>query len=467
MKACCFQFNSVAKFAPASLSTVCNRAGTRAGIKVCHKVSKLLGFGMKHLPCFLSQRHVRLLNAHHQDARALKKDTLISPTHVMATMGSTFGGADTDTDQQAVALFRQLVPTLGGNYKGAHGKVAIVGGCLEFTGAPFFAAMSALRVGADMAYVICTPSAATAIKSYSPELMVLPYLPEQPLGSGVDPSMVSSADEATVSGAVARILSWTSRASAVVVGPGLGSNPGVVATVTVLMRETRKKMQPLVVDGSALTHIVAKDPETVQGYRLCILTPNVAELGRIGEAVGVQLPGKMSDAWLQFAPQVARAFHGPVVLAKGEVDLLCGPGGADEGGPGELQPLMRCTDPGSPRRCGGQGDVLAGTAATFLGWAFKHQQLHAQNLAAAEAAAPPPNASPAQPPQPTQSPEGITRAPGSNGLDEATVALCGFMACKVMRGAARQTFLIGERSMVAGDIIPLLYPTFKKVVGCL
>jgi ATP-dependent NAD(P)H-hydrate dehydratase len=33
-----------------------------------------------------------------------------------------------------------------------------------------------------MAYVICTPSAATAIKSYSPELMVLPYLPEQPAG---------------------------------------------------------------------------------------------------------------------------------------------------------------------------------------------------------------------------------------------------------------------------------------------
>ncbi len=38
-----------------------------------------------------------------------------------------------------------------------------------------------MQVGADMAYVICTPSAAAAIKSYSPELMVLPYLPERPL----------------------------------------------------------------------------------------------------------------------------------------------------------------------------------------------------------------------------------------------------------------------------------------------
>ncbi|GIL46365.1 hypothetical protein Vafri_3362 [Volvox africanus] len=433
MKGGCFQFNSVAKFAQASLSTVCNRAGTRGT------------YGIK-------------------DCRAQTKGLLIPPTRVMAAMGSTFGGADTDTDQQqAVASFRQLVPTLGGNYKGAHGKVAIVGGCLEFTGAPFFAAMSALRVGADMAYVICTPSAATAIKSYSPELMVLPYLPEQPLQSELDPAMVSSVDETTVSRAVARILPWTSRASAVVVGPGLGSDPFVCATVTALMIETRKKMQPMVVDGSALTHIVAKAPETVRGYRLCILTPNVAELGRIGEAVGVELPGKMSDGWLRYAPHVARAFQGPVVLAKGEVDLLCGPDGANEGGPGELQPLMCCTDSGSPRRCGGQGDVLAGIAAAFLGWALKHQQLLAQNLTAAAA----PGASPAQPPQPNQCPEGITRTAGSNGLDAATVALCGFVACKVMRGAARQAFLIGERSTVAGDIIPLLYPTFKQVVGCL
>jgi hypothetical protein len=34
----------------------------------------------------------------------------------------------------------------GDSYKGQHGKVMVVGGCLEFTGAPYLAAMSALRV---------------------------------------------------------------------------------------------------------------------------------------------------------------------------------------------------------------------------------------------------------------------------------------------------------------------------------
>ncbi len=50
-------------------------------------------------------------------------------------------------------------------------------------------------------------------------------------------------------------------------------------------------------------------------------------------------------------------------------------------------------------------------------------------------------------------------------LGPDAVALCGYMACKVVRGAARRAFEAGERSMVAGDIIPLLYPTFKEVVG--
>ena len=44
----------------------------------------------------------------------------------------------------------------------------------------------------------------------------------------------------------------------------------------------------------------------VVGYRACVLTPNVAELGRIARAVGLELPGRMSDAWLVHAPQVAQ-----------------------------------------------------------------------------------------------------------------------------------------------------------------
>ena len=29
---------------------------------------------------------------------------------------------------------------------------------------------------------------------------------------------------------------------------------------------------------------------------------------------------------------------------------------------------VECTETGSPRRCGGQGDILSGSIATFLSW---------------------------------------------------------------------------------------------------
>lgn len=48
--------------------------------------------------------------------------------------------------------------------------------CYRYTGAPYFAGISALRVGCDLCYVISSKDAAPVIKSYSPELIVYPLL---------------------------------------------------------------------------------------------------------------------------------------------------------------------------------------------------------------------------------------------------------------------------------------------------
>lgn len=56
------------------------------------------------------------------------------------------------------------------------GRIGVFGGSIEFTGAPYFSSIAALKVGADLSYVFTVKDAAFAIKSYSPELMVLPYL---------------------------------------------------------------------------------------------------------------------------------------------------------------------------------------------------------------------------------------------------------------------------------------------------
>ncbi|KAM6180070.1 ATP-dependent (S)-NAD(P)H-hydrate dehydratase isoform 3-T3 [Erethizon dorsatum] len=50
--------------------------------------------------------------------------------------------------EDALQLVRNIVPALtGGKHKGQAGRIGIVGGCQEYTGAPYFAAISALKVG--------------------------------------------------------------------------------------------------------------------------------------------------------------------------------------------------------------------------------------------------------------------------------------------------------------------------------
>ena len=50
----------------------------------------------------------------------------------------------------------------------------MVGGSQAYTGAPYYAAASALRSGSDLAHIFCPIEALIPIKCYSPELIVHP-----------------------------------------------------------------------------------------------------------------------------------------------------------------------------------------------------------------------------------------------------------------------------------------------------
>ena len=50
------------------------------------------------------------------------------------------------------AQVKQLIPTLSHSaYKGSNGRVGIIGGSVEYTGAPYYAAISILKMGCDLA----------------------------------------------------------------------------------------------------------------------------------------------------------------------------------------------------------------------------------------------------------------------------------------------------------------------------
>ena len=87
------------------------------------------------------------------------------------------GGGAVPRAQSVHQKVRQIVPSLTSDlYKGKCGRICVFGGCIMYTGAPYFAAISALRAGADLVHVMCEREAGQVIKSYSPELIVHPIL---------------------------------------------------------------------------------------------------------------------------------------------------------------------------------------------------------------------------------------------------------------------------------------------------
>lgn len=102
---------------------------------------------------------------------------------------------------------RQLIPPLSSElHKGQAGRVAVVGGSLDYTGAPYFSAMSSMRLGADMSHNVCEPSAGSVIKGYSPDCIVHNWLRHGRSAADIRNDL---------DGLCARLY-------AVVVGPGLG-----------------------------------------------------------------------------------------------------------------------------------------------------------------------------------------------------------------------------------------------------
>uniref|UniRef100_A0A3P8RML4 ATP-dependent (S)-NAD(P)H-hydrate dehydratase n=1 Tax=Amphiprion percula TaxID=161767 RepID=A0A3P8RML4_AMPPE len=233
-------------------------------------------------------------------------------------------------DEDILSLVKSTVPPLTSKkHKGQDGRIGIIGGCQEYTGAPYFAAISALKVGADLSHVFCTKDAATVIKSYSPELIVHPVL-DSP-------------------NAVEEIEKWLPRLHGLVVGPGLGREDLLLKTV---IEKSKARDIPIVIDADGLW-LVTQQPSVIQGYQKGILTPNFMEFTRLYEA----LPMDSSD-YQRSVLQLSVAMGNLTLVLKGEQDLIT-----------DGNKVYSCSLEGSGRRCGGQGDLLSGSMGVLAHWA--------------------------------------------------------------------------------------------------
>lgn len=209
-------------------------------------------------------------------------------------------------------------------------------------------------------HLICTPGAASVIKTYSPNLMVHPLMRQSPSPTSSDQSASSESADSIAS----RIVEMLPRLHVIVIGPGLGRDPLMQDTVAKVIEAARKQNIPLVLDADAL-QVVQKRPEIVKGYKLAVLTPNVVEFGRLCKALGVEeevkraMESQTGEAKKETAKveALARALGGVTIVQKGFRDLIS-----------DGQTTVAVDLTGGKKRSGGQGDTLTGSIATFLGW---------------------------------------------------------------------------------------------------
>jgi len=214
------------------------------------------------------------------------------------------------------------------SHKGQNGRVLVLGGSSNYSGAPSLAAMSALRSGVDLAVVACPESVSGTIRSYSPDLIV----------KGLSKDYIRFEDSSDV-------LEMSDNVDSIIIGCGIGTND---ETGLVLNEMVEKIQKPLVLDADALKIV---DKNVLGGSeKQIVLTPHKAEFKAFFD---LDVPENLEDK-IRTVEDAASEF-GCTVLLKGAVDIISD---------GNRTKLNNTGNSGMS--VGGTGDVLAGLVGGLI-----------------------------------------------------------------------------------------------------
>jgi hydroxyethylthiazole kinase-like uncharacterized protein yjeF len=208
------------------------------------------------------------------------------------------------------------------SYKGDFGKLAIVAGSAGFTGAPVLCAQAALAMGTGLLSVVTRPDASSIVAAHAP--------PEAMVSGWHDDGIIPVVIE---------------KASAIVIGPGLG----VDAETVKMLRAILAVGCPVLIDADGLNALAQNLDLLREAKGPVLLTPHVGEMAR--------LIGRKFDA--DERESVAREFvdkHHVTLVLKGTRTLVTAPG----------QPFYINTTGNPGLSTGGSGDTLSGVLGALL-----------------------------------------------------------------------------------------------------
>ena len=221
-------------------------------------------------------------------------------------------------------------------HKGDFGRVLIVAGSIDYPGAVLLTALGAMRAGAGVVRVATAESVAARLASAVPEITWMALDEEAP-------GLISP-------GGWRRVTTAAPGYDAVVIGPGLGSQPAtqrrarqLVAGLTV----------PTVVDADGLNALAVGDRWWQAARASMVLTPHPGEFARLTGTDA--LPTEDDDARAEAASAAATRWEQVVVL-KGARTVVAGPSGD----------LHASTVATPALATAGSGDLLAGVIGALL-----------------------------------------------------------------------------------------------------
>jgi ATP-dependent NAD(P)H-hydrate dehydratase len=343
------------------------------------------------------------------------------------------------------SLPRSLIPNLNVDYhKGMMGRIGIIGGSQDYTGAPFYAAKASLNFGADLCYIFCAKQAAIPIKSYSPDAMVTPFYDADDSAEVSGECVASEKVEALAQ----RVLDeFLPRLHSLVIGPGLGRGELALRVTKRIIRGAVEANLPLVIDADGL-FLVGQDLRVLDGCKSCVLTPNVVEFKRLVNSAIISLKdgswdpdrknrirNDLQSKNTQEQLLALSTMLGVSIVLKGRHDLIVSP---------TSKFLYDVEEPAALRRCGGLGDVLAGSIGLALHWTSRTSNVGTSFTSS--------DLSDILPALPDGEAEGSNSTAGSLSESERVAFAC-LLASTVTRRASIHAFEAKGRSMCAVDVI--------------
>ena len=228
-----------------------------------------------------------------------------------------------------------LPPRAASAHKGSFGHVLLVAGSTGKSGAAVLAARAAVRAGAGLVTAAVAAPVLSLVASGSIESMSLPLDADQ--------------EGRICLAAVDRVLAACERATALAVGPGLGTDG---ETSEAVRRLARQAVLPLVLDADGLNAFAGRPEELRHRPAATVLTPHPGELGRLLGTTSAAV----NDDRMAAVTEAARV-TGAVVALKGHQTLVAAPDGAVA-----INPTGN-----AGMASGGSGDVLTGVVAALLG----------------------------------------------------------------------------------------------------